>query len=340
MPKRLKYLIVALGVFFSSLALGQTQEPPSPDPLQSWNNTPNKQQLIHFVNDVSNPKSANFTPVSQRIVTIDNDGTLWLEQPMYIQAIFAIDEIKALSPQHPEWKTQQPFKGILEGDQTVISTLSMQDFEKILALTHSGMSVQKYQQLAKDWLEHSKNPRFKRPYTQLVYQPMLELIRYLHSKQFKIYIVSGGGQDFIRSFAPQVYGIPTEQIIGTAGKTQYQNKNNQPELIKLPEILFIDDKQGKPEAINLFIGQQPLMAFGNSDGDRQMLEWTQARKGPHFMMLIHHDDAVREYAYGPKSKVGTFSDSLMQEAEKQGWNVVSMKNDWRQIFINSDETSR
>ena len=252
---------------------------------------------------------------------------------MYTQGVFALDRVGALAPQHPEWKTTDPFKSVLDRNEMAISKFTEADFEKIVAATHSGMTVEAFNEIVTSWLASATDKRFKRHYTELVYQPMLELLSYLRANGFKTYIVTGGGQDFVRAFAPRVYGVPLEQVVGTAGKTKLTYApNGQVQLMKAPEILYVDDKAGKPEGIHLVIGRRPWGAFGNSDGDMQMLQWTQAGGGPRLMMLVHHDDAQREYAYGPNTKVGTFSDSLMAVAKKGGWTVISMKNDWRRIF--------
>jgi hypothetical protein len=238
-----------------------------------------------------------------------------------------------MAPQHPEWREQEPFKSILARDRDAMLRFSVQDFEKVVALTHSGMTVQQFQEIVKKWLAEAKHPRFKQPYTECVYQPMIELMQYLRKNGFKTYIVTGGGQEFVRAFAAQTYGVPPEQIVGSMGKVKYEyDKNGNPELIKLPEVLLVDDKTGKPEGINMVIGHRPQAAFGNSTGDQQMLEYTGVGDGARLMMLVHHDDAKREYAYGAESKIGTFSDALMAEANKKGWVVVSMKGDWKTIF--------
>jgi hypothetical protein len=246
---------------------------------------------------------------------------------------FAIDEVIALAPQHPEWRAMEPFKSILAHDREAMLRFSIQDFEKVVAVTHSGMTVQQFQEIVKKWLAEAKHPRFKRPYTECVYQPMLELMQYLRNNGFKTYIVTGGGQEFVRAFAAQTYGVPPEQIVGSMGKVKYDyDKNGNPELIKLPEVLLVNDKTGKPEGINMVIGRRPQAAFGNSTGDQQMLEYTGAGNGAKLLMLVHHDDAEREYVYGAESKIGTFSDALMTEAKKKNWMVISMKNDWKTIF--------
>ena len=303
------------------------------DPLPSWNDTASKKAIVAFVERVTKEGSPDFVPPIERIATFDNDGTLWVEQPIYTQVTFAIDEVVAMEPQHPEWHEQEPFKSILAHDREAMLRFSVQDFEKVIALTHSGMTVQQFQEIVKKWLAEAKHPRFKRPYTECVYQPMIELMQYLRHNGFKTYIVTGGGQEFVRAFAAQTYGVPPEQIVGSIGKVKYEyDKNGNPELIKLPEVLLVDDKTGKPEGINMVIGRRPQAAFGNSTGDQQMLEYTGVGNGARLMMLVHHDDAKREYAYGAESKIGTFSDALMAEANKKGWIVVSMKDDWKTIF--------
>ena len=272
-------------------------------------------------------------PPEQRIATFDQDGTLWVEQPIYTQVMFAFDRVKALAATHPEWKDQEPFKSILSGNRDAMARFTIQDFAHVVAETHSGMTVEEFRVIVKQWLATAKHPRFHRPYTELVYQPMLEAIGYLRANGFKTYIVSGGGQEFIRAYAEAVYGVPPEQVIGSAGTAKFEyGKDGKPMLVKLPAVLLVDDKGGKPESINLVIGRRPYAAFGNSDGDRQMLEWTQAGDGARLMMLVHHDDAEREYAYGSQSHVGTFSDALMAEANQRGWTVISMKNDWKRVF--------
>src|SRR5215475_9854007 len=303
------------------------------DPLSSWNDTATKKAIIDFVERVTKEGSPDFVKPEERIATFDNDGTLWVEQPIYTQVAFAIDEVDALAPQHPEWRDIEPFKAIIAHDREAMLRFSIQDFEKVVAVTHSGMSVQQFQEIVKKWLAEAKHPRFKRPYTECVYEPMLELMQYLRAYGFKTYIVTGGGQEFVRAFAGPTYGVPPEQVVGSMGKVKYTyGKDGNPELIKLPEVLLIDDKAGKPEGINMVIGRRPQAAFGNSTGDQQMLEYAGAGDGARLMMLVHHDDAEREYAYGANSKIGTFSDALMAEAKQKGWIVISMKDDWKTIF--------
>jgi phosphoglycolate phosphatase-like HAD superfamily hydrolase len=315
------------------LLLGVTCLVRADDPLPSWNDTAAKKAIVDFVGRVTKEGSPDFVKPEERIATFDNDGTLWVEQPNYTQVVFAVDRLIAMAPQHPEWRDTEPFKSILTHGAAVVEGFTIQDYEKLIAVTHSGMTVPQFLEIVKKWLAEARHPRFKRPYTQCVYQPMLELMRYLRNNAFKTYIVTGGGQEFVRTFAGQTYGVPAEQVVGSMSKVKYEyDKEGRPELMRLPEVLLIDDKAGKPEGINMIIGQRPQCAFGNSTGDQQMLEYTGAGKGATLMMLVHHDDAEREYAYGAESKIGTFSDALMAEAKKKGWIVISMKNDWKSIF--------
>jgi phosphoglycolate phosphatase-like HAD superfamily hydrolase len=302
------------------------------DPLPSWNDTAPKKAIVAFVERVTKEGSSDFVPVPERVATFDNDGTLWAEQPMYFQFLFAMDRIKALAPQHPEWKTKEPFKSVLAGDAKGLLASGEKGLLEIMARTHAGMTTAEFDQIAREWFKTARHPRFNRPYNEMVYQPMLELLAYLRANGFKTFIVSGGGVEFMRAFAPDAYRIPPDQIVGSMGKLKYEMQNGKPVLIKLPEVLFIDDKAGKPEGIQSFIGQRPIFAFGNSDGDQQMLEWTAAGGGARFVGLVHHTDAEREWAYGAESKIGRFSDALMAEAKKNGWTVVSMKDDWKTIF--------
>lgn len=302
------------------------------DPLPSWNEGAAKRAIVDFVQAATDPNSPRHVPPERRIACFDQDGTLWVEQPLYTQVVFALDRVKALAPMHPEWKTEQPFAAILADDRAKLAELSIQDFEKVVASTHAGMTVAEFQDTVRDWLATARHPRFKRPYTELIYQPMLELMKLLRAHGFQTYIVTGGGQDFVRAYAEVVYGVPPEQVIGSAARTKYELRDGVPTLIKEPETLLIDDRGGKVEGINLVIGRRPFATFGNSTGDQQMLEWTGGGAAPRLMMLVHHDDATREYAYGAKSRIGTFSDALMAEAHERGWTVISMKDDWKRIF--------
>lgn len=301
------------------------------DPLPSWDDTAPKKAIAAFVEKVTKEGSPGFVPINERIATFDNDGTLWAEQPMYFQFLFAMDRIKALVPQHPEWKTKEPFKSVLAGDLKGLFATGEKGFLEIIARTHAGMTTAEFEQIVRDWFKTARHPRFNRPYNQLVYQPMLELLGYLRANGFKTFVVSGGGAEFMRVFASEAYGIPPDQIVGSMGKLKYEMHNGNPVLLKLSEVLFIDDKAGKPEGIQNFIGQRPVFAFGNSDGDQQMLEWTAAGNGARFMGLVHHDDAEREWAYDRKSRIGTL-DKAWDEAVAKGWIVLSMKDDWKTIF--------
>ncbi len=309
------------------------------DPLPSWNDGPTKQAVVEFVQKVTDKSSPQFVTPAERIATFDNDGTLWPSHPMYTQLAFALDRIKALAPQHPEWKTQQPFKAVLDNDLKALAASGEKGMVELIMASHAGMSTAEFEAIVTDWLDKARHPRFKRRYTELAYQPMLEILSYLRANGFKTYIVSGGGVEFMRPMTEKVYGIPPEQVVGSTIQTKYEVKDGKPVLMRLPKIDFIDDKAGKPVGINKFIGRRPIAAFGNSTGDREMLEWTGAGSGRRLMMLVFHDDAEREYAYGPANgladtKFGTFPQSLMDEANQKGWVVISMKNDWKAIFSN------
>jgi phosphoglycolate phosphatase-like HAD superfamily hydrolase len=303
-----------------------------PDPLPSWNDGPVKRSIIDFVAGVTTEGSPSFVPHPERIATFDNDGTLWAEQPVYFQFAFAADRVKALAPQHPEWKTMQPFKALLEGDIKVLAFAGEKGLLQVLAATHAGMTVEQFHSSVLDWVATARHPRFDRPYTDLVYQPMLELLAHLRANGFKTFIVSGGGIEFMRPWTEKVYGIPPEQVVGSSGLTKFQlQPDGEPRLVKLPKVEFVDDGPGKPVGINRFIGRRPVFAFGNSDGDQQMLEWTAAGSGARFMGLVHHTDAEREWAYDRKSHVGKL-DKALDEANARGWTVVDMKRDWLRVF--------
>jgi phosphoglycolate phosphatase-like HAD superfamily hydrolase len=306
--------------------------------LPSWNDGAAKQAIIDFVRMTTDRSRPSYVAPADRIATFDQDGTLWVEHPMYTQVVYCLERVPAVVEKKPELKDIAPFKTVLSGNREEIARLSLRDLEEILAATLTGMSVEEFDAEAKRWLEAAKHPRWNRPYTELVYQPMLEVLRYLRDNDFKTYIVTGGGQDFVRVYSQQVYGIPPEQVVGTAGATTFgYDKDGKPFLTKEPKLLLNDDKAGKPEGIHLMIGRRPYAAFGNSTGDREMLEWTGAGPGARLMMLLLHDDAAREYAYGPAqglpdSKVGTFNQGLYDEAKQKGWTVISMKNDWNEVF--------
>ena len=316
----------------------QAQTASSNAPLASWNDGPAKQAIIDFVRAATEQGNPKFVAPEDRIATFDQDGTLWVEHPIYSQVIYCLDRVPAVVQKDPKLKNVEPFKTVLSGNREAIAKLPLRDLEKILVATLTGMSVDDFEAEAKKWLTAAKDHRWKRPYTELIYQPMLEAMQYLRASGFKTYIVTGGGQDFVRVYSPKVYGVPPEQVVGTAGATKFgYHKDGKPFLTKEPKLLLNDDKAGKPEGIHLMIGRRPRAAFGNSDGDREMLEYTGAGDGARLMMLVLHDDAKREYAYGPASglpdtKVGRFSQALYNEAKKNNWAVISMKNDWKRIF--------
>jgi phosphoglycolate phosphatase-like HAD superfamily hydrolase len=301
------------------------------DPLPSWNDGPSKQSIVKFVQAVTDAAGPQHVPPAARIAVFDNDGTLWSEQPMYFQGFFAFDRVKALAPKHPEWKTRQPFKGILENDMKAVAAAGEKGLFEVIGATHAGMTTDEFAQTVKDWVAQAKHPKLQRAYTDLVYQPMLELLAYLRANGFKTFIVSGGGVEFMRVFAEQVYGIPPEQVVGSVGETKFEMRNGKPVLLKLPKINLVDDKVGKPVGINRFIGRRPVLAFGNSDGDQQMLQWTAAGDGLRFMGLVHHTDGEREWAYDRQSSIGRL-DKALDEAMQKGWTVVDMKQDWKVIY--------
>jgi len=301
------------------------------DPLPSWNDGRAKQSIIEFVDRVTQAGGTDYVPPHERIATFDNDGTLWCEQPIYTQFAFAIDRVKELAPQHPNWKHQQPFQAALDGDKAALIASGERGLAQIVMASHVGMTPDDFEQIVRRWLSTARHPRYNRPYTSLVYQPMLELLAYLRDNQFKTFIVSGGGIEFMRPWTERVYGIPPYQVVGSSVKVHYEVVDGAPELMRLPEVDFIDDKQGKPIGINRFIGRRPIMAFGNSDGDYEMLRWTTAGDGPRFGLIVHHTDAEREYAYDYPSDVGQLKRAL-DEAPERGWTVVDMKHDWRTIF--------
>jgi phosphoglycolate phosphatase-like HAD superfamily hydrolase len=331
----MKNLLFKSLVVFLLIAAQVTQ---AQDPLPSWNDGPAKKAIIEFVKTTTEKSSSNFVPVEERIATFDQDGTLWVEHPMYTQFMYCLESVPGLVEKKPELKDIEPFKTILSGDREAIAKLPKEEMEKLLAATMTGMSVEEFNVQVANWIGKAKDPRWKKPYTDLIYQPMLEVMKYLREKGYKTYIVTGGGQDFVRVFSEKVYGIPPEQIVGTMGATSYSyDQNGKPVLTKNPKILLDNDKAGKPAGIHLMIGRRPYAAFGNTSGDQQMLEYTKAGNGARLAVLLLHDDATREYAYGPAqglpdTKVGSFSQALFDQASKQGWIVISMKQDWKRIF--------
>jgi phosphoglycolate phosphatase-like HAD superfamily hydrolase len=335
--RRLLATIALLPALPSALAI-EARAQDAGSQLAFWNDGPAKQAIIDFVRATTDRSGSKFVPPEDRIATFDQDGTLWVEHPMYTQVVYCLDRVPDVVAQKPELKNVEPFKTALSGDMEAVAKLPLHDLEEILAATLSGMSVDEFEAEAKRWLHTARHPRWKRPYTDLTYQPMIELLQYLRDNGYKTYIVTGGGQDFVRVYSERVYGIPPEQVVGTAEGTKYgYDKNGKPFLTKEPKLLLNDNFAGKPEGIHLMIGRRPHAAFGNSTGDQQMLEYTGAGDGARLMMLVLHDDAKREYAYGPAqalpdTKVGTFTQALYDEAKKDGWTVISMKNDWKRIF--------
>jgi hypothetical protein len=304
---------------------------PAAEPLPSWNDGPTKTSILDFVAKVTKEGGPNFVPIADRIATFDNDGTLWSEQPIYFQFAFALDRVKALAPMHPEWKDKQPFKAALEGDMKGLLVAGERGLVELMMASHAGMTTDEFERLVTDWLTTARHPRFNRPYTDLVYQPMLELLAHLRANGFKTYIVSGGGIEFMRPWTNRVYGVPPEQVVGSSIKTKYELRGDTPVLMRLPEVDFVDDKAGKPVGINKFIGRRPVAAVGNSDGDYEMLRWTTAGHGPRFGLIVHHTDAAREWAYDRDSHIGRLAKAL-DEAPKWGWVVADMKRDWKVIY--------
>jgi len=323
LPHLLAFFFVSL---LSNLALAQAS-----DPLPSWNDGATKQSIVAFVKKVTTPGSPTFVPPPERIATFDNDGTLWAEQPMYFQLFFALDRVKALAPQHPEWKQKEPFASLLKGDVKAALAGGEKSILEIVMATHAGMTTDAFEKIVNDWIATARHPQTKRHYTDMVYQPMLELLAYLRANGFKTFIVSGGGIEFMRPWAEKVYGVPPEQVIGSSIKTKYEVHDGKPVLVRLPELNFMNDKDGKPVGINSHIGRRPIAAFGNSDGDLQMLQWTTAGDGARFALYVHHTDAKREWAYDRKSSIGRL-DKGLDQAKAKGWTIVDMKKDWKVIY--------
>jgi len=301
------------------------------DALPSWNDGPAKQHIVDFVKKVTTTGSSDFVPPEQRIAVFDNDGTLWAEQPIYFQFFFVIDQLKAQSPEHPEWKTTEPFKSALAGDLKGVAASGEKGIVQLVAATHAGMTTEQFARNVNEWMSTARHPKTQRVFTEMVYQPMLELVHYLRDNGFKTYIVSGGGQDFMRAWATAVYGIPPEQIIGSQGELKFELRDGKPVLMKEAKVALVDDGPGKPVGIERFIGRKPIFAFGNSDGDQQMLEWTASGDGARFAGLVHHTDAAREWAYDRQSSVGKL-DKALDEATAKGWTVVDMQKDWKVVF--------
>jgi haloacid dehalogenase-like hydrolase len=327
-----------LFVALSALLLAAcAQLPPAADPLPSWNDGAARQAIVDFVRKTTDAASPQFVPPAERIATFDQDGTLWVEQPMYAQVHFALDRVKDVVAAQPALAGEAPFKAVVAGDREAIARFSTEDLLKIVAASQSGLTIEAFHEVVKSWAATAKHPKFQRPYTELVYAPMLEAMKYLRANGYRTYIVTGGGQEFVRAFAEAVYGVPPEQVMGTLLKVEYAVRDGKPTLTNASAPFFFNDREAKPVGINLLIGRRPQAAFGNSDGDQQMLEWTTAGAGARLGMLVLHDDAKREFAYGPAaglpaSRVGTFTQALYDQAKAKGWTVVSMKNDWKRVF--------
>jgi hypothetical protein len=331
--KSIRFTVALLAIAFAGLTTA-----PAQDPLPSWNDGKAKQSIVEFVAKVTKEGSSDFVPVAERIATFDNDGTLWAEQPVYFQILFALERVKVLAPQHPEWKTKEPFASLLKGDLKGALAGGEKSILMIIAATHTGMSTQDFEQIVTNWIATAKHPKTGRLLTEMIYQPMVELLAYLRANGFKTFIVSGGGIEFMRPWTEKTYGVPPEQVVGSSVKTKFEMRDGKPVLMRLPAVNFIDDKAGKPVGINEHIGRRPIAAFGNSDGDQQMLEWTTAGNGARFALIVHHDDAEREWAYDRKSQIGTL-DKAWDEAIAKGWTVVSMKDDWKTIFPPEDNAA-
>ncbi len=323
---RLRWRSAAALLAFAHFAI-----PGSAQPLDSWNDGPARQAIVRFVTDVTTPGSPSYVAPEDRVAVFDNDGTLWSEQPMYFQLAFAIDRVRALAPAHPEWKDTQPFKAALEGDVKALAASGERGLLELVMATHAGMTSDEFALVVREWAKTARHPTLCRPYTELTYAPMRELLDYLRASGFRTYIVSGGGVEFLRVLAEELYGVPPEQVIGSSIRTRYEVRDGRPVIVRLPEIEFIDDKAGKPVGIHKFVGRRPIAAFGNSDGDFEMLEWTTSGPGRRLGLIVHHDDEAREFAYDRASAIGRL-DRALDEAGRRGWVVVSMRNDWRNVY--------
>jgi hypothetical protein len=312
-------------------ACGAPPDQPRVDLLRSWNEGGAKRAIVGFVERTTSTGGADFVPPADRIAVFDNDGTLWAEQPLYVQAAFALDRIKALAPQHPEWKAAQPFKGVIEGDVKAVAETGTAGLMQLVAATHAGTTTEEFEQLVTDWIASARHPVSKRRYDEMVYQPMLDVMTYLRANGYKTFIVSGGGVEFMRPWVERVYGVPPEQVVGSRFKVQYELRNGTPVLLRLPEVDLLDDKAGKPVGIHQVIGRRPTIAFGNSDGDFEMLEWTTSGSGPRLGVIVHHTDGEREWAYDRDSHIGQLVRGL-DEGPKRGWTIVDMKRDWAIIY--------
>lgn len=327
----MKLFNLSIIYLFCICYFGQLGVVQASDPLPSWKDGPSKQAIVAFVDKVTKKGAAEFVPQEKRIATFDNDGTLWSEQPMYFQLFFAIDRVKELAPKHPEWKTTEPFASLLKGDVENALSGGIESIGKIIMATHAGLTTEEFKIIVKNWISTARHPVTNQPFTRMVYQPMLELLAYLRENGFKTYIVSGGGIEFMRAWTEEIYGIPPEQVVGSSIKTKFVVRDGKPLLIRLPELNFYDDKEGKPIAINLHIGRRPIASFGNSDGDLQMLQWTTSGEGPRFALYVRHTDNEREWAYDRDSHIGRL-DKGLDEAKEKGWTIVDMKKEWKIIY--------
>jgi phosphoglycolate phosphatase-like HAD superfamily hydrolase len=313
------------------LLIAATSKALADAPLPSWNDTMPRKVIVAFVEKVTKEGSPDFVPPNERIAAFDNDGTLWAEQPIYFQVFFMMYRVKALLPQHPEWKHEEPFASLLKDDMKAVSAMPEKEIVKFMAATHAGMTTDEFSQIVTQWITTARHPKTGRPFNEMIYQPMVELLGYLRANGFKTFIVSGGGIEFMRPWVEKAYGIPPEQVVGSRAKLSFELRDGKPVIVKLPELDFVNDKAGKPVGIQKFIGRRPIATFGNSDGDQQMLEWTAAGSGARFALIVHHDDAEREWAYDRKSSIGKL-DKALDEANAKGWTIVSMKDDWATIF--------
>jgi phosphoserine phosphatase len=313
------------------MATPATKGNPGAAALPSWSDGPAKQSIVDFVKKVTTASSPDFVPVLDRIAVFDNDGTLWAEQPFPFQGLFVFDRVRALLSQHPEWKAQQPFKAVLENDMKALAATGMAGLVELAMATHAGMTTEEFERIVKDWIATARHPKFQRPFTELVYQPMLDVLDFLRANGFKTFIVSGGGVEFMRTFSDTIYGIPPDQVVGSSIVTKYEVQDGRPVLVRQSKLNFYDDKEDKPVGINVFIGRRPIAAFGNSDGDFAMLEWVAGGTGARFALIVHHDDAVREFAYDREAGLAKL-DRGLDEGPKRGWTMVSMKNDWKRVF--------
>ncbi|MCP3420079.1 haloacid dehalogenase-like hydrolase [Bradyrhizobium brasilense] len=321
--------VISGSCLWSRVAFAQSTTPGTP--LPSWSDGAIKQSILDFVTAVTREGSSDFVPPAERVATFDNDGTLWVEHPMYTQLVFALDRVKALAPQHPEWKDAQPFKAALEGDMKTLAASGERGLVALIMATHAGMSTSEFEKIVLEWITSARDPRWKRPYTELVYLPMVELLGFLRANGFQTFIVSGGGIEFMRPWTERIYGVPPDQVVGSSIKTKFEMRDGKPELLRLPEIDFIDDGPGKPVGINEHIGRRPIAAFGNSDGDLEMLQWATMAKGRRLGLIVHHTDGEREYSYDRDTKFGRL-DKALDAAPSNGWSVASIKNDWKRVF--------